>query len=157
MNYARMNNNNLLKKNNGFTFLELLVATGILVVSLSGMVSAYISCSKMAETTKNSNLALGAIQEQLEALRKVPLSNSTTLYYFTIADNVSGFLKNTGRITITPINLNFSRVDADICWEQGSRIIGPCSDQNGTLVFNAPNVNGDSTAPVQVTTFMAQR
>lgn len=146
-----------MKKNGGFTFLELLIATGILVVAISGIVSAYISSSQMAETTRNANLALGAIQEQLEALRKVPLSNSTTLYYFNISENISGSLKNTGRVTITPINANFSRVDADICWQQGLRIIGPCSDQSGTLVFNAPNINGDSTSPVHVTTFIAQR
>ncbi|GEM_PF-4091249 len=145
------------RKNNGFTFLELLISSGILVVALSGIVSAYISSSELAERTKNSNLVLGAIQEELEALRKVTLSNSPTVYYFNISDNTSGFLKNIGRITITPINSNFSRVDADICWKQRSRIIGPCSENNGILEFNAPNVNGDSNAAVQVTTFMAQR
>ena len=152
-----MRNKYILKGNKGFTFLELLVSAGILAVALSGIVLAYIGSSELAEQTKNSNLALGAIQRELEVLRKAPFSNSTTLYYFNISGNASSFFKNIGRITITPINLNFSRVDADICWEQRSRIIGPCSDYNGTLVFNAPNVNGDSNAAVQVTTFMAQR
>lgn len=150
MKYARM-------KNNGFTFLELLISSAILVVALSGIVSAYISSSELAEQTKNSNLALGAIQEELEALRKVTLPNSAAVYYFNISENVSGSLNNLGRITITPINSNFSRVDADICWKQRLRIIGPCTENNGILVFNAPNVNGDSSAAVQVTTFMAQR
>lgn len=142
----------------GFTLIELMFTAGLLVVAFSGLVSAYISVGEMAETTKNYNLALGAVQQELEALRNSPLSASVPVYYFNIPGNISGSLKNRGRVTIDASNETFYRVDVDMCWEQGhARIIGPCVDQGGILEFTSPNVNGDSTAPVQVTTYMAQR
>ncbi len=142
--------------NKGFTLLELLIASGILVIALTGLLSALIGCLEMAETAKNSNLALGAVQEELENLRKVPLSTLNTSYTF----YATGPLANAslGRVTIDKSNTTYYRVDIGMCWKQrNSRIIGECADNSGTLVFNDTNANGILDSPVQTTTYMAQR
>jgi len=144
-------------KRKGFTLLELMIASGILVIVLTGLLSAYISCLEMNETTKNSNLALGAVQEELENLRKAPFQTLNTTYTFYATGTLANL--SLGRVVIdNAANTSFYRVDAGMCWKQrNSRIIGECRDNNGTLVFNDTNSNGILDSPVQLTTYMAQR
>ncbi|OIO35728.1 MAG: hypothetical protein AUJ74_05070 [Candidatus Omnitrophica bacterium CG1_02_44_16] len=144
-------------KRKGFTLLELMIASGILVIVLTGLLSAYISCLEMNETTKNSNLALGAVQEELENLRKAPFQTLNTTYTFYATGTLANL--SLGRVVIdNATNTSFYRVDAGMCWKQrNSRIIGECRDNNGTLVFNDTNSNGILDSPVQLTTYMAQR
>ena len=142
---------------NSFTLLELLIASGVLVIVLTGLLSAYISCLEMNETTKNSNLALGAVQEELENLRKAPFQTLNTTYTFYATGSLANL--SLGRVVIDKTtNSSFYRVDAGMCWKQrNSRVIGECIDNNGTLVFNDTNGNGVLDSPVQLTTYMAQR
>ncbi|MFH0940583.1 MAG: type II secretion system protein [Candidatus Omnitrophota bacterium] len=144
-------------KGKGFTLLELMIASGVLVIVLTGLLSAYISCLEMNETTKNSNLALGAVQEELENLRKAPFQTLNTTYTFYATGPLANF--SLGRVAIDKTtNSSFYRVDAGMCWKQrNSRVIGECIDNNGTLVFNDTNGNGILDSPVQLTTYMAQR
>ena len=140
----------------GFTLLELMIASGVLVIVLTGLLSAYISCLEMNETTKNSNLALGAVQEELENLRKAPFQTLDTTYTFYATGPFANL--SLGKAVINTTNSSFYRVDAGMCWKQrSSRIIGECIDNNGTLVFNDTNGNGILDSPVQLTTYMAQR
>jgi len=134
-----------------------MIASGILVIVLTGLLSAYISCLEMNETTKNSNLALGAVQEELENLRKAPFQTLNTTYTFYATGTLANL--SLGRVVIdNATNTSFYRVDAGMCWKQrNSRIIGECRDNNGTLVFNDTNSNGILDSPVQLTTYMAQR
>lgn len=144
-------------KRNGFTLLELMIASGVLVIVLAGLLSAYINCLEMNETTKNSNLALGAVQEELENLRKAPFQTLNTTYTFYATGPLANL--SLGRADIdSTTNSSFYRVDVGMCWKQrNSRIIGECIDNNGTLVFNDTNANGILDSPVQLTTYMAQR
>jgi prepilin-type N-terminal cleavage/methylation domain-containing protein len=142
---------------NGFTLLELMIASGVLVVVLTGLLSAYISCLELNETTKNSNLALGAVQEELENLRKAPFQTLNTTYTFYATGPLANL--SLGRVVIDrTTNSSFYRVDAGMCWRQRNlRVIGECIDNNGTLEFNDTNGNGILDSPVQLTTYMAQR
>lgn len=140
----------------GFTLLELMIASGVLVIVLAGLLSAYISCLEMNETTKNSNLALGAVQEELENLRKAPFQTLNATYTFYATGPLANL--SLGRVVVNTTNSSFYRVDAGMCWKQrNSRIIGECRDNSGTLVFNDTNGNGIMDSPVQLTTYMAQR
>ena len=139
----------------GFTLLELMIASGVLIVVLTGLLSAYISCLEMNETSKNSNMALGAAQEELENLRKVSFSTLNASYTF----YATGPLANSslGKVFIDKTNSSFYRIDIGVCWRQrNNRIIGECSG-TGTLVFNDTNGNGILDSPVQLTTYLAQR
>lgn len=142
---------------NGFTLLELMIASGVLVIVMAGLLSAYINCLEMNETTKNSNLALGAVQEELENLRKAPFQTLNATYTFYATGPLANL--SLGRVVIdSATNSSFYRVDAGMCWEQrNSRIIGECVDNNGTLLFNDTNGNGILDSPVQLTTYVAQR
>ncbi len=136
--------------------MELMIAFSILVIVLSGLLSAFISCLELNETTRNSNRALGALQEALENLRKAPFSSLADSYSFAVTGDMAD--TSLGRIVLNRTNSSYYRVDAGICWKQkNDRVIGECVLINGTLSFQDANGNGVLDSPVQITTYMAQR
>ena len=146
-------------KKNGFTLLELMIAAAIVIVCLVGLLSTYITCLELIETTKNSNLALNAEQKVLEEIRSATFSGIPAAYdgyTFSVAGMSSG--SSIGRAAVSNANSSLLNVTIGVCWSQkGSRIIGECQNSSGTLTFSDTNGNNILDSPVQLTTLMAQR
>ena len=53
----------------GFTLIETLVATSILVTALAGLAQLFVLASQLSRRTSDSSLALVAAQDKVEALR----------------------------------------------------------------------------------------
>lgn len=152
-----------MKKNaseRGFTLLELMVCCAVMVIALTGLLSAYVACFELNETMRNSNLAISASQKVLEEIRSTPFLSVYTNYNG-YQFQVSGMAvnKNLGHVVVDNANPNLLQVDVGVCWSQkGSRILGECSvGVGGALAFNDANSNGKLDSPIQFTTLMTQR
>jgi prepilin-type N-terminal cleavage/methylation domain-containing protein len=143
----------------GFTLLEVMIAAGVLVIALTGLLSTYTACFKLNETTRNSNLALNAAQEKLEEIRSATFLSIFDSYNGT-SFSVSGMpvSDSLGYVSINNTNTSLLRVTIGVCWrDQDSKIIGECQDAAGSLVFVDTNGNGILDSPAEFMTEMAQR
>lgn len=143
----------------GFTFLELMVVCGILIVALTGLLATYVTCMELTETTKNSNFALQAAQKVLEEVRSIAFT-SVNATYNNYSTQIPFMAANTSivRVSVNTSNASLLRVDVGTCWRQkGGKIIGECRDVSGALAFNDSNANGVFDSPVQLVTLVAQR
>lgn len=148
----------LIKKNHGFTLLELMIASGVLIIALVGLLATYIACLELEETTKNSNSALNAARQVLEEIRDTPfLSIFDTYDGYTF--HVPGFAANSSQGYVSINNsTDLLNVTIGVCWRQKSlRIIGECQDVAGVVSFSDANGNSILDSPVQLTTLMGQR
>lgn len=149
----------MLDKKEGFTLLELLIASGVLIIALTGLLATYAACFDLVETTRNSNLALNAAQKTLEEMRSI---NFLSVYpnYNNQTFQVSGMPVNSslGFVSINNSNSSLLNVAIGVCWRQrGSRIIGECVDSGGVIAFSDSNGDGRLNSPVELSTFMSQR
>ncbi len=143
----------------GFTLLELVITTGILIFALCGILATYIACLELSETTKNSNLALNSASRVLEEIRSAPFLSIFSSYNgYTF--QVSGMPGNSslGRVVIDDTDPALLNVNIGVCWRQkASKVIGECQLSGETVIFSDANGNGILDSPVQLTTRMSQR
>ena len=66
------------KSNGGFTLLELMITAGIMVVAITGLLSAFISASFLNQACRNKVIAVNDAQYVLEKLINVTYSDLTT-------------------------------------------------------------------------------
>ncbi|HAJ57806.1 MAG TPA: hypothetical protein DCL35_08635 [Candidatus Omnitrophica bacterium] len=150
------------KNNKGFTLLELMIASAVIIVALAGLLSTYVACLELNETTKNTNLALNSAQKVLEEIRSSTFSGIASAYNG-YNFSVSGIEVNEslGFVYIDDTDASLLNITIGVCWRQrGAKIIGECRDSGGSLVFDSTsdaNSNGILDSPVQFSTLMAQR
>lgn len=143
----------------GFTFLELMIVCGILIVALTGLLATYVTCLELTETTKNSNYALQAAQKVIEEVRSTAFTSVASVYNgYTFQVPFMAANSSIGRVVVNSTNATLLRVDVGVCWRQkGNRIIGECQNVSGVLTFNDTNTNGFLDSPVQLVTLVGQR
>lgn len=149
----------LIKKKHGFTLLELMIASGVLIITLAGLLATYVACLELGETTKNSNLALNAARQVLEEVRNTPFLSIFGTYDGYLFQ-VPGLATNSsqGYVSINNSNPDLLNVTVGVCWRQkSSRIIGECQDAGGVVSFSDANSNDILDSPVQLNTLMGQR
>ncbi len=148
-----------LRKQRGFTLLELMIAAAVLIVALTGLLGTYITCLELNELTRNSNLALNAAQAVFEEIRSADFLNLPANYDgYTF--QVAGMSANSslGYVAIDSSNTTLLQVAIGVCWRQkGDRIIGECVDSGGALNFSDANSNDYLDSPVLIRTLMADR
>jgi len=59
----------------GFTLLEVMVGAAILVIAITGLLAVLTSTSRLAQTNRETTLALNAVRDKLEELRNYPNFN----------------------------------------------------------------------------------
>ncbi len=105
--------NGLTKRaNNGFTLLELMVAAGILVVAITGLLAAFINASFLSQANRNKIIAVNDAQYVLENLRNTDYGNLTT-YNDTTFTNLNDELIT---VTVTTPSANIKEVVANVTW-----------------------------------------
>jgi len=141
----------------GFTFIEVLLASGILGFSICGILAAYGSCSVLIGISKNVNTATNAAMAMMEEIRASPFTD--------IADDYNGlnFVVNNipssmGTVFIDDTNPDFLEATVSVSWRQGNRIIGEDVNLNGVLDAGE-NVDGNGilNSPAEVVTRIANR
>lgn len=92
---------------NGFTLLELLVTSSILVVILVGTLLLFINSAFLLESSKNTIIALNHAQTVLEEVRKVSSSSLNNV----VSVNWPTWAANNGLNTLKEENIQVSIVN----------------------------------------------
>lgn len=144
----------------GFTLIEVMLAAGILVIVLSGILATYISCFELISTSQNLTLAVNAAQRRIEEMRDYSFSQIYADYnnqIFTVGEITIG--NSQGVIYVDNSNPDLLEITVSVCWRQrGGRIIGEDLDLDGILdAGEDANVNGIIDSPAQLVTLISER
>jgi len=145
------------KRSQGFSLVELLLAAGILVLSLSGILVSYLACLELTEMSKNSSMALHEVKSKLEEIQNTTFDQIKATYdntTFTLA----GF-NGMGVSYVDDSNLDLLLIDVAFCWRQpNGRVIGEDKNLNGQLdVGEDQNGNGQIDSLAQVASQIFER
>jgi len=148
------------KASSGITLLELMIATGILVVAISGLLAIFIGFFSLNENARKVTLALIASQDKMEEI----LSSSFDTIYSTyngINFNPAGFPSSEakGAIYIDNTNPDLLELCVSVSWREiAGRVIGEDTNLNGSLDTGEDlNVNGRIDSPVEIVTLIVER
>jgi len=149
------------------------VTTGILAISLSGIMVAFVGAFTLNEDMGMKRRALDAAMARIEAVRMQAIASWGTLVTapplpkFEIPGPPTAPTAYNadaeGRLTLTPINPPNQTayvIAAQVCWRaRGGRIMGGDRNLNGVLDAGEPDLNGDGLpdCPVQLVTTVARR
>src|SRR3989338_291025 len=119
----------------GFTLLELMIAVGVLIVALAGLLGVFSHMISLNENSGKLTLAAAACQDKLEEIRN---SNFSALYtaYNGANFNPAGFSSGEakGAISINNSNPNLLQVFVSVSWRtRSNRVIGEDQNLNGVL------------------------
>ena len=146
-------------KTRGFTFIEILLASGILAFSVCGILFAYVSCAALVNLSKNMNTATNAAIGMMEEVRGSPFTQIVDTYNglnFILNDTPP--IPSMGTVTIDDTNPEFLEVTISVSWQQGNRIIGEDANLNGILdAGEDTDGNGILNSPAEVVTRIANR
>lgn len=144
----------------GFTLLELMIALGVLIVALVGLLGVFAHLISLNENSSKLTLSVAACQGKLEEMRN---SNFTNLYttYNGASFNPDGFRlgEAKGTVFINNSNPSLLQVFVSASWKtRSNRVIGEDSNLNGSLDMGEDsNSNGRLDSPSEIVTLMAQR
>jgi len=143
----------------GFTLLEMMIAAGILVVALVGLLAMFTGLTSMNERSENLTMAVTACQDKLEEIRRSNFTAVTVTYNNTRFDP-AGFqaADAEGVIYVDNTNPDLLSILVSVSWrERANRVIGEDQDLDG--ICDAGEGGGDNrlNSPAQLVTLMAQR
>lgn len=144
----------------GFTLIEVMIATAILVTVLCGILATYIACFELITTSQNLTLAVNSAQKKIEEIRDYTFSgifadyNGTT---FVVDEIAAG--NSRGIVYVDNSDSDLLEITISVCWRQrGNRIIGEDLDLDGSLdAGEDSNANGIIDSPAQLITLITQR
>jgi len=118
--------------NNGATLIEVLVASALLILAVSGILISYLRCMELTETARNMSRAVQAAQSRMEQIRSTTYANIVSTH-----DNV-GFaipgLNGYGVSYVDDSQIDLLLVTISVSWEQkNGRICGEDQNLNGVL------------------------
>jgi len=142
-------------KNKGFTLLELMIAVGVLIVALVGILGVFAHMISLNENSAKLTLAVAACQAKLEEMRNSSFPPNGTNF------NPAGFRSGEakGAISINSSDPKLLQVFVSVSWMiRSNRVIGEDKNLNGVLdAGEDSNANGRLDSPGQLATLMAQR
>ncbi|MFQ5680688.1 MAG: prepilin-type N-terminal cleavage/methylation domain-containing protein [Candidatus Omnitrophota bacterium] len=147
-------------RKNGFTLLEIVVAAGIMVSVLVGVLAAYITSMGLIEMARNTTYALMAAQRRIEDIRDHNFSSVSTDYAagkvpgdtFILTSGNDG-IDGQGKIEIddNPIGGmpagQLLQITVTIAWKQKS----------GRIIGGDAALNPLPTSPVRLVTYVTYR
>lgn len=149
------------KAKRGFTLIEVMITTTILVVVLIGILATFIGLFALNENARKLSLAVISAQNKMEEIRKATFTTLYTTYNGTRFDP-AGFNADEaeGNVFINNTNPNLLTVCVSVSWkERSNRIIGEDRDLDGVLDAGEDSlkVDGRLSSPAEIVTLMAQR
>lgn len=143
----------------GFTLMELMIAAMVLVIALTGIITAYVVSSNLNATSRNLTITMNWIQGEMERIRHLPFTQISTKdgSSFEIAGIADA--DSEGVIEVDNSNANLLVITMTVCWRQrGNRIIGEDLDLDGDLdAGEDANGNGRLDSPAQIVTLISRR
>jgi len=162
-------NNNSVRLNRGFSLLELMISTGILIIIMVGLFYTYISCFELNEFSRNCMLANNALQAHLETIRETySFDDLDLLHESSTALNTYGTDQPLGIIRVDVYTSIYNNTEAEMkyvrlvaCWQQKSgRVIGEDTNLDGILddaTEDIINPNRDTMdSPAEITALITR-
>jgi len=133
-----------------FTLVELMFASAIMIVTVTGILMSYLRCLELNEMTKNSALALKAATTRMETVKSTAFDQIKATYH-NAAFGVVG-LNGMGNIYVDDSVSDLLQVSVSISWRlRNGRLYGEDTDLDGQLdAGEDSNGNGILDAPVQL-------
>ena len=134
----------------GFTLVELLVASAILIITIVGILISYIRSLELAEMSRNSSVAINASRSQIEQMKNTDFTLVSTNFN-NVTFTVPGF-SGMGVSYVTAVSANLAQVTATFCWRQrNGRVVGEDKDLDGVVdAGEDANGNGRLDSPTQI-------
>lgn len=145
---------NLANQNTGFSLVEILIATMILVITTAGLGLTYIKYLEVNEIAANFSSTLHASKNIIETIKNTPFSQIAATHNnqtFTITD-----LNGIGTVVIDSTNSELLQVTVSFCWRnRNERQYGEDANLNGIIdAGEDTNGNGILDSPIQLTTYI---
>ncbi len=146
-----------MKKNQGFTLPEVLIATTVFLLTSVGILFTYVQCLELNSINHDTSLVLQYTRSMLEEIK----STSPSMMHETYNEKTFPFEKPTGIILVKVNDQNpqLLIVTVRCFWKQAKgRIIGEDKNLNGFLEEAEDlNKNGELDSPVTLVTYIYNR
>jgi Tfp pilus assembly protein PilV len=143
--------------NAGMTMVELLVASGLLVIIVTGLLLSYIRALELNEISRNSSIAVQAGRTRMDTIKNTTFAQVKTTYN-NITFNIAG-LNAKGISYVDDTNPELLKITIPITWKQkNGRLFGEDADLDGVLDGGEDkNANGLLSSPVEIVDYIFQR
>lgn len=144
--YNILNNNDFKK---AFTLSELMIASLILAFALLGLLTLFIACLFLNESSRNSTLAYSAMQTKMEELSVIrSLGDYSNLDSFNgEIDSLNGFPAGRGKYKVTvtddPVLSGLKIITIKACYMNRNRLVGD-------------DINNCQSSPAELITLIAE-
>lgn len=134
----------------GFTLVELLVASAILVITIVGILISYVRSLELAELSRNSSVAINASRSRIEQMKNTAFAQITANFN-SVTFTVPGF-NGIGVAYVTTVSTNLLQVITTFCWKQrNGLVVGEDKDLDGVVDAGEDlNGNGRLDSPTQI-------
>lgn len=145
----------------GFTLVEVLMASVILIISLGGMLSLFFYCFSLNERSREYAMAIAEAQSKLEEMRSMASVHAEVFDLSLLTGKGVVYVRDTPIYpNPDPMHPELLEVKMVISWHSNrdGHIIGEDQDLNG-LLGGGEDLNGNSEldSPIMLTTFLARR
>lgn len=142
----------------GFTLIEILLTTAILVSCLCGLLAMYLNMFVVADLARDFLHATGAAQAKLEEIKEADFDNLAA--FNATAFDLDGFAAGDSKGRVEVANTAYSDLITlrIICsFRSRGRLIGEDANLNGALSAGEDaNNNGRLDSPVEIATLIAR-
>ena len=102
-----------LRKQDGFTLIEVLVATAIASIGFLGLAATHIAAVRATAVGRNVTIATGIAAEQLETMRRLPYDQVVSASPATVTN---GHLHFTRTTTVAALGTTSKKVTMGVGW-----------------------------------------
>ncbi len=130
------------KKNRGFSLVEVLVTFAILALCLTGLLATYVSLFYMSDLSRNTSLAVNAVQAKMEEIKNAGFDAITA---YNGSFDITGFASADARgvVSAADVSSDLRRV----------RIVA-CFKSRGLTIGN--DINNCTSSPVEAVTLIVR-
>ena len=145
-----------MRKNRGFTLIELMIVVVILSVVIVGMARLFIFTSTLSEISGNKTKAVSEAQGKVEEIRNHDYDDIAADYDGTVFPLVQ-LTGGKGFIYINSSDPELLIIEVSACWrDQHGRVIGDDLNLNGVL-DSGEGTGGKIDSPVKIITMLTRR
>ncbi len=125
----------------GLTLPELLLASVIMILAFAGILISYLRCLELSEISRNSSIAIQAVESRMERIRNTAFAQIKPTYHNVIFSVPA--INGMGVSYVDDSNPQLLKVTVTYCWRQSNgRIVGEDTNLNGVL-NNGEDRNGN--------------
>jgi len=103
----------IVRRNDGFTLVEVLVATAIAGIGFLGLAATHIASVRATAVARNVSVATSVATESIETLRRLPYDEVVTSSPTTVT---RGYLTFTSAATVATVGTTSKKVTMGVTW-----------------------------------------